>query len=122
MADVFLIWGEDLLVSATGDIAVAIDANLGQQRILRRLLTNLQDYIWQPDYGAGLGSFVGKPANQRIIEATIRNQLSLEPSLSQIPPPTVAVLVESNGQVFTDIKYVDSNTGTLQLLSFSLGT
>jgi hypothetical protein len=122
MADAFLIWGGDLQVSATGDIAISTGTNLGQQRVLRRLLTNLLDYIWQPDYGAGLGSFVGKPANQRTIEATIRNQLSLEPSLSQLPPPTVAVLVEPNGQVFTEIGYVDSNTGTLQLLSFSLGT
>jgi hypothetical protein len=122
MSDAFLTWGGDLQVSACGDIVVATDPCVWQQRILRRLLTNLQDYIWQPDYGAGLGSFVGQPASERVIEATIRNQLNLEPSVSQMPPPTVSVLAEPNSQVFTDIGYVESNTGTLQYLSFSLGT
>jgi hypothetical protein len=122
MSDAFLAWGGDLQVSACGDIVVATNSSVWQQRILRRLLTNLQDYIWQPDYGAGLGGFVGQPASEQVIEATIRNQLNLEPSVLQMPPPTVSVLVEPNSQVFTDIGYVESNTGSLQYLSFSLGT
>jgi hypothetical protein len=122
MSDAFLTWGGDLQVSANGDIVLAADASLWQQRILRRLLTNLQDYIWQPDYGAGLGAFVGQPASEAVIEATIRNQLVLEPSVAQMPPPTVAVLVEPNSQVFADIGFVESNTGSIQYLSFSLGT
>ncbi|MEJ0047590.1 MAG: hypothetical protein WDN04_16780 [Rhodospirillales bacterium] len=68
-----------------------------------------------------MGGFVGRPANQRIIEATIRSQLSLEAFVSPAPPPTVAVQVQPNGQVFADVGYVDSNTSTLQYLSFSLG-
>jgi hypothetical protein len=122
MSDAFLTWGGDLQESAGGDIVVTTDSSIWQQRILRRLLTNLQDYIWQPDYGAGLGGFVGQPASEQVIEAKIRNQLNLEPSVSQMPPPTVSVLVEPNGQVFTDIGYVESSTGSLQYLSFSLGT
>jgi len=121
MSDAFLTWGGDLEVSACGDIVVATGSSVWQQRILRRLLTNLRDYIWQPDYGAGLGGFVGQPASDQVIEATIRNQLNLEHSVSQMPPPTVSVLVEPNSQVFTDIGYVESNTGSLQYLSFSLG-
>ena len=122
MSDAFLTWGGDLQVSAGGDIVVATDASVWQQRILRRLLTNLQDYIWQPDYGAGLGGFVGQPASEQVIEAAIRHQLNREPSVSQMPPPAISVLVEPNSQVFTDIGYVESNTGSLQYLSFSLGT
>jgi len=122
MNDAYLTWGGDLQISATGDLVLAADSTVWQQRILRRLLTNLQDYIWQPDYGAGLGSFVGQPASEQIIEATIRNQLSLEPSVSPMPPPTVAVLIEPNSQVFTNVGYVESSTGSLQYLTFSLGT
>jgi hypothetical protein len=121
MSDAFLTWGGDLQASAGGDIVVATDSSVWQQRILRRLLTNLQDYIWQPDYGAGLGGFVGQPASEQVIEAKIRNQLNLEPSVLQMPAPTVSVLLEPNGQVFTDIGYVESSTGSLQYLSFSLG-
>jgi hypothetical protein len=122
MSDAFLTWGGDLQVNAAGDVAVASDLDLSQQRILRRLLTNLQDYIWQPDYGAGLGSFVGQPASEPIIEATIRNQMLLEPTVLQMPPPTVSVLVQPNSQVFVDVGYVESSTGSLQYLSFALGT
>jgi hypothetical protein len=121
MNDAFLTWGSDLQVNATGDIALASDLDLSQQRILRRLLTNLQDYIWQPDYGAGLGGFVGQPASGPIIEATIRNQMLLESTVLRAPPPTVSVLVQPNSQVFADIAYVESTSSNLQYLSFALG-
>jgi hypothetical protein len=122
MNDAFLTWGGDLQANAAGDIALASDLDLSQQRILRRLLTNLQDYIWQPDYGAGLGGFVGRPATGQIIEATIGNQMLLEPTVLQTPPPAISVLVQPNGQVFADIGYVESTSGSSQYLSFALGT
>ena len=52
-----------LRAGAAGDLAPAAGTLRGQQRVLRRLLTNPGDYIWQPGYGAGLGQFVGKPAS-----------------------------------------------------------
>ena len=59
MWDATLVWGGDLTINATGDLQLSTGTQLGQQRVLRRLLTNAADYIWQPDYGAGLGQFVG---------------------------------------------------------------
>ena len=35
------------MISSSGDISVVSGPLLGQQRVLRRLLTNPGDYIWQ---------------------------------------------------------------------------
>ena len=64
MQDAALIWGGDLGAGNTGDIALASGTILGQQRILRRLLTNPGDYIWHTEYGAGLAQFVGSPCKR----------------------------------------------------------
>ena len=56
MPDINHLWGNDLAFSATGDLATADVPTLTQQRVLRRLLTNPGDYIWELDYGAGLAS------------------------------------------------------------------
>ena len=57
MSDISHQWGSDLSIGPTGDFALVSGAILGQQRVLRRLLTNPGDYIWHPDYGAGLAEF-----------------------------------------------------------------
>lgn len=54
MPDLSHQWGSDLLIGPTGDLATASGTELGQQRVLRRLLTNASDYIWHLGYGAGL--------------------------------------------------------------------
>src|ERR1700683_2907421 len=70
MADIAHQWGSDLEFGPNGDLAVVAGSDLGQQRVLRRLLTNLLDYIWQPAYGAGLAGLIGQPANILQIRAT----------------------------------------------------
>ena len=62
MADAFHQWGSDLATGSTGDISTISGQLLGQQRVLRRLLTNPGEYIWQLDYGAGLARFIGQLA------------------------------------------------------------
>jgi phage baseplate assembly protein W len=123
MPDLFHQWGSDLAVGATGDIATAAGSLLGQQRVLRRLLTNPGDYIWQPDYGAGLAQFVGQPASAARIRAVIRSQIFEESAVARTPEPVidVSVLPGGSGSVYVHIRYVDSGTGATQLLSFSVG-
>ena len=73
MPDLFHQYGGDLLLGPSGDLA-SVDATLlGQQRVLRRLLTNPGDYLWNPAYGAGLGQFVGQPASVARIRSAIRS-------------------------------------------------
>jgi phage baseplate assembly protein W len=122
MADVAHWFGGDLSISPTGDIATATGATLGQQRVLRRLLTNPGDYIWQPDYGAGLGRFVGLPVNAAQIAGVVQTQMALEGAVAQIPTPSVAVQGNPNGSVYLSISYTDANTGDPQVLSFTVGT
>ena len=104
-------WGADLGLSASGDLALASGAEAAEQRILRRLLTNPGDYIWHPDYGAGLGRFVGQPADPQRIAAVARRQVLLEDSVARIPEPRVSVRVERTGEVLLNIEWTFAESG-----------
>jgi hypothetical protein len=120
MADIAHQWGSDLAFGPTGDLAVVVGPALGQQRVLRRLLTNLLDYIWQPAYGAGLAGFIG---NALQIRATIRSQIFKEAAVAQNPEPTIGVTLcpgGAAGDVYVHILYVDAQTGQTQVLTFSV--
>ncbi len=121
MQDASLVWGADLSVSSTGDIALASATTLGQQRVLRRLLTNPGDYIWQLDYGAGLARFVGTPIDVLAVRAAIRSQIFKESAVSRTPEPLIDVQTAQDGSVIVQIRYVDSTLGTTQVLSFQVG-
>lgn len=120
MTDIFHQWGSDLLVGVTGDIATAAGTTLGQQRVLRRLLTNPGDYIWQPDYGAGLARFIGQPGNVAQIRAVIRSQIFLESSVARSPEPVIDVQVGPSS-IYVHIRYVDADTGETLILQFPTG-
>ena len=118
MQDVSQLWGSDLAVSATGDLALAAGTQLGQQRVLRRLLTNPHDYIWQLDFGAGLGQFVGQTVNAAMIRAVIRSQIFREASVARSPEPVIDLSASNDGGVYVHVRYVDAASGSTQVLSF----
>ncbi len=120
MNDLFQQWGNDLSVDSRGDLALASGALRVQQQVLRRLLTNPGDYIWQPQYGAGLAQFVGQPANPLQIQAIILSQLKNESAIAQTPPPSVEVSYDTLGTISVMITYVDAASGETQLLSFGI--
>ncbi len=120
MNDATLSWGSDLVPGASGDIALAWGSNLGQQRVLRRLLTNPDDYVWHPNYGAGLGQFVGAIINERQIVGMIKSQIFEEAAVARQPDPAVAVQAFPNGSVYVAISYVDATNGTTQSLTFTV--
>jgi len=122
MVDLFHSFGSDLVPSPSGDLSTASGPVLGQQRVLKRLLTNPGDYIWQPDYGAGLAQFVGQPAAVSRIRAVIRSQIFKEAAVARTPEPVVEVSFDHAGTVYVHIRYADATTGQTQLLSFSAGT
>ncbi len=120
MADLSLLFGGDLNVGPTGDLALSDGSALTEQRVLRRLLTNVGDYLWQLNYGAGLGQFVGQPAAATVISGIVRTQMLLEAAVSRSPAPTVGVTSTVDGTVNLTIQYVDALVGQTNLLSFSL--
>jgi phage baseplate assembly protein W len=121
MQDANLLWSTDLSAGPTGDIALASGTSLGQQRVLRRLLTNAGDYIWQPAYGAGLAQFVGTPVDPLAIRAVVRSQIFKEQAVSRVPEPQIDVQGNADGSVMVRISYVDSATGSTEVLSFQVG-
>ena len=121
MPDLSHEFGGDIAAGATGDLALAEGAALGRQRVLRRLLTNPGDYIWQPGYGAGLGAFVGLPVSAARIRAVVRSQIFRERAVAPVPEPVIAVQAGDDGRVFVSIRYADADSGETQSLSFGVG-
>lgn len=121
MPDVAQWYGNDLAVGPSGDLATIDTPALGLQRVLRRLLTNPGDYLWNPAYGAGLGQFVGQTANAARIRSVIRSQIFQESAVARSPEPTIDVTVSQTGTASVQIQYADSGTGGAQLLSFTVG-
>lgn len=119
MPDLSQLWGEDLSVSASGDIATIDGDDLTTQRILRRLMTAPGDYIWNPTYGAGLPQRVGGPDDVPLITSIIRSQIALEATVARAPAPTITVTEILNG-VSVYIKFYSAVTGQQQTLSFDI--
>lgn len=122
MADISHQFGGDLTLSPTGDLANSSNAALTRQRVLKRLLTNPGDYIWNLDYGAGLAGFIGQPASATRIAAVVRSQIFKEATIARTPEPVIDIQLSPTGTVYVHIRYADAITGDTQLLSFSAGS
>ncbi len=119
MSDLTHVFGSDLSVSANGDLATLSGGALGQQRVLRRLLTNAGDYIWQLTYGAGLPAMIGMPVQADVISGLVQSQIFLEPSVARSPAPTVTV--EASGNIVSlAISYSDANEASVQAVGISI--
>jgi len=119
MNDIFHYYGSDISHSATGDLLPVSGDDRGKQRILRRLLTNPGDYIWNTSYGAGLPGKVGNVLDVAAIRSLISGQILLEPSVAKIPAPTVDVS-EIPGGINVVIRYSDSVSKAPQILNFDV--
>lgn len=119
MADLFTWWQQDLVILPTGDVLIADGTIEGEQRVLRRLLTNPGDYLWHLEYGAGLPRYVGQVEQEGAIASLIMAQMMIEDAVAQDPLPIVKAK-EINSGLQVDIKYVDNNVGTLVTTGFNV--
>jgi len=120
MGDIAHQWGSDLAFGPTGDLLVASQTVMTEQRILRRLLTNAGGYIWNIPYGASLGGFVGSAVDARRLQALILHQLRLEPAVSTQLEPSVTVRStagDQNRTFFVDIRFQSAFAAREQVLS-----
>jgi hypothetical protein len=117
-------WRSDLVTNSTGDLALTTNGLRGQQRLLRRLLTNLGDYIWHLDYGGGLGSYVGECADVSGLAAIIKSQMLLESSVSWSPEPRISVTQPAPGgeSLCVQIQYMSVEISMTEVLVFSLNS
>lgn len=111
LADISHVYGQDLAVSPSGDLALVTKSDRTIQRIIRRLLTQPTDsngsaYPWQPEYGVGLGAKIGEALDTRAIAAAVRSQMLMEPTVQKVPSPTIKVVEIQNGASIT-VTYTD---------------
>jgi hypothetical protein len=119
MSDLNHTFGGDLSAAVNGDLATVSGSALGQQRVLRRLLTNAGDYIWHLTYGAGLPAMIGMPVDAAAISGLVRSQIFLEGAVAQTPAPVIDVQAEST-IVSLQITYSDANDTTTQAVGVTL--
>lgn len=121
-------WGGDLVLSATDDLDSVTSSTKSQQRIYRRLMTNPltstipPDYIWHPDYGAGLPAKVGRALSSDLydeIMSTTQAQMFLEDSVARFPAPEV-LLQTIQGGLFEQINYVEAISQQPVVLTFEV--
>lgn len=120
--DAFLEWGNDLVLSSTGDLQMITGAIKGEQRVLRRLLTNIGGYIWHTNYGAGVPSYVGEPLSLDLyekIKSTIKSQMFLEDCVSQNPQPVISIQTIQGG-IYCQINYIDAPSKLPVVLTFNI--
>jgi hypothetical protein len=124
-SDVAHLYGGDIGVTPTGDIAMVSGSDRTTQRVIRKLITaattlTQSDYPWQPLYGAGLGQKVGLAGTDpRTIQALVKSQLLQEQSVVSVPTPTVTVTQVADGIFEIDCSYTDQS-GLVQSFSFDL--
>lgn len=111
--------GDDITTSPTGDLGVATADLRTQQRIVRRLVTNPGDYIFHPDYGAGLPQLIGQPLDIGAVRGLIRSQVKQEDGVAQTPEPQVDVAPITNG-VSVHIIYTSAITRRPVTLQFNV--
>ena len=121
MADASHNFGEDIILSATGDIATVEGSHATKQRVLRRLLTNPGAYIWNLNYGAGLGGFVGKTNPGARVRGIVRQQMRLEAAVANNPAPSVAVNPDINGILTVNVQFTDAATKQPSTLTVPVG-
>jgi hypothetical protein len=114
-------FGSDLTLSPTGDIARVNRTDRSKQRVFRRLMTNPGEYVFHPNYGAGVPAQVGGIIDLAKIKALIRGQMLLEASVSQNPEPDVSVQLIANG-VAVSIRYTALPDKQPVALSFDVST
>jgi hypothetical protein len=101
--DLWLEYGQDLLLTPAGSLQMATGWDQARQRIVRRIATNpaqrladghstQADYIWAPAYGLGLGAKVDASFSSdslAAIERLIAQGILEDAAVSSSSPPAV---------------------------------
>lgn len=119
IADVGQLWGSDLRLSPTGDLALVVGSERSKERVLRRLLTNEGEYLFAQGYGGSIPKDVGEIADNAKILAKVRGQMKIEEAVLQSVPPTVTVQNTATG-VALGISYITAPDQMPAALSFTV--
>ncbi len=117
------LYGFDLVITPNSQLELVDGAEQTYQRILRRLMTNPGQYLFAPDYGAGLGLYVGQNltvALEHQIKGVITKQMFKEDTVAQSPRPVIS-LSQNGSQLIVSITYAVKPSGLIYTLSFTAG-
>jgi hypothetical protein len=124
LSDIAHLFGGDVGVTPSGDLAVVSGSARTTQRVIRRLLSTPtvignSAYPWEPPYGAGLAALIGGNPTAQQIQANVSAQMRQEASVAPLPAPVTTVTPIAGGGDTIDIVYTDLS-GTPQNFSFNL--
>ena len=115
-------YGFDIQLLPNSQLELVGEPLQTQQRILRRLMTSPESYLFAPEYGAGLGLYIGQNlsvALEHQIIGVIRAQMFMENTVAQSPPPAVS-LSQNGTQLTVSITYALKASGNVYTLSFTV--
>lgn len=116
--DLALDWAGDLQVSAQGDLLQSTSLKLLQERIIRRILTNKKALMWEPDFGAGIPTFVCAELNADIknqIKQRIIQEVYKEEAVARDPEPEITFTQALDGFIaYIRVWTVESQQISLQ--------
>lgn len=123
-SDISHLFGSDVGVTPTGDIALVTGSTRTRQRIIRRLCTpsttiGNSAYPWEPPYGCGLPAKIGDTLDDRAVQSDVLGQVLQEASVAPLPTPQVTATPIPGGGATIDILYSDQS-GTPDGLNFDL--
>ena len=127
----YLDWGGDFVLTPNGSVQMANGWDEARQLTVRALLTNPAtqlptgeqvppDYVFDPEYGAGLGLYVGVDMNttqvnklQGLINSQVLNQSFVDPTYE---PQVTFTSVPVHGMIVTiNMRLVNKHIGTVAL-------
>ena len=124
MYDVAWLYGGDLQVSETGDLAAISGVDLTNQQIIRLTFTTATGYLQHPTYGVGAPSRIGKLMNTNeidSIQAAIMSGLRSIPTIAKTPAPTINMQPNPvTGDVFCTVSYYNTLNKRNVIISFNL--
>jgi hypothetical protein len=129
--DFWLDWNSDLLLTPSGSIQVATGWDSTRQGIVRSLITNpaqtlpdgtttTPDYIFEPDFGVGLGAMVDQnydTASLQALEQKIQNAVLNDPGVNSSAPPSVQFNQPNNYtlDIIISVTQISGEPGTIAL-------
>ena len=122
MTDVWLDWHSDFQVDSTGDLFLVDGDDETRQRLERRLFTQVDGYIWHPEFGAGLPQKIGETFSVPDITSIVNAQVMLDDTVAPSPPPIIVVAASPNqpDNIGIGIRYTHAQTGITVSLEIAL--
>jgi hypothetical protein len=126
LSDISHWWGGDLQTTNSGDLLTVSGTVRGEQRVVRRLMTNPAtdtlppDDIFDPTYGGGLPRAIGKRLDAPKLQAQCVAQMLLEDVVAKTPTPVVTLTQIDFTSIQVQLNYNDQPTNTPVVLSFTV--